>query len=387
MIGLPVATAPGGFAATVLAFAVVWVIMMLTAFCMLEVSLWYPGESNLITMAHRTLGPFAGKMAWLVYLCFMYSVMAAYTAGGGVLSTEAINHVSAVGLDVTSGTISFVAFFAVMVFLGTAVVDHLNRWLMIGLMVAYVTLVFSVSPYVEAATLKEGQAHYLLPAVPLMVTAFGFHLLIPSLTTYFQHAVKPLRWAILIGGMIPLLVYLTWEILILGTIPLEGHGGLLAIAQQGDAVTGVTLALNALLENDSLSIIARSFTFLALVSSFIGVALGLFDFLADGLGWSKTPGRRVMLAVLTFGPPLLFAQLYPAGFLLALSYAGVFGAILLVLYPALMVLAGRSTAPNGAYQLFARPWLVWVCVGFGVAVVVLQVLAQTHMLPVMSATT
>ncbi len=385
MIGLPVATASGGFFPTVLAFALIWAIMMLTAFCMLEVSLWYPGETNLISMATKSLGPLWGKCAWLVYLCFMYSVMAAYTSGGTVLSLEALNNWLSLSVDHNIGAVVFVMFFATIVFMGTGVVDKLNRLLMIGLIAAYAALVVSVSPHVQMEMLYEGEPQYLLTAVPLMVTAFGFHLLVPSLTTYFNHAIKPLRLAILLGGLIPLGVYLTWEALILGTIPLEGSTGLLAIAQQGDAVTGVTQALNRLMDHHWLTFFAKSFTFFALLSSFIGVALGLFDFLADGLGWEKTSSRKVALAVLTFGPPLLFAQVYPEGFLLALSYAGVFGALLLVLYPASMVIFARHHHPNATYRLFAGKGLLGLCIAFGVAVVVLQLLAQTHMLPVMHA--
>ena len=384
MIGLPVATASGGFPATVGAFILVWSIMTLTAFCMLEVSLWYPQDANLISMARKTLGPMASAFAWLVYLCFNYSILAAYTSGGAALTTEAINSVAPWNFTHEQGTALFVIFFASIVFCGTRTVDWLNRGLMIALIAAYAALISTVGPHVDGATLKEGHAIFLLPAVPMMVTAFGFHLLIPSLTTYFEHRIGPLRFAIFFGALIPLVVYLLWEFMILGTLPLEGPEGLLAIGQSGDAVSGVTFALNKMLEHSWLGLFAKGFTFFALLSSFVGVALALFDFLADGLSWEKTPPRRAALALLTFGPPLVFTQLYPEGFLLALSYAGVFASILLIWFPAVMVMVGRPTHRDAPYRLFAPKPLLWLCIVFGILVVVLHVMAQQHMLPVMA---
>jgi len=71
------------------------------------------------------------------------------------------------------------------------------------------------------------------------------------------------------------------------------------------------------------------------------VSLSLFDFLADGLKIKETPWHKLGLLVLTFVPPILFTVFYPRGFILALTYAGVFVAILLAIFPAMMVWNGR----------------------------------------------
>lgn len=62
--------------------------------------------------------------------------------------------------------------------------------------------------------------------------------------------------------------------------------------------------------------------------NFLGVSLGLFDFLADGFKQSNTHGGRFRTALLTFVPPFMFAILYPQRFILALGYAAIFVAIL-----------------------------------------------------------
>ncbi len=75
---------------------------------------------------------------------------------------------------------------------------------------------------------------------------------------------------------------------------------------------------------------------LALATSFLGVALGLFDYLADLFQRSNTVGGRLQTGAITFLPPLAFALFYPRGFVMALGYAGVALAVLALIIPSLL---------------------------------------------------
>ena len=55
---------------------------------------------------------------------------------------------------------------------------------------------------------------------------------------------------------------------------------------------------------------------------------------------------------MTYIPPLLIAIFVPRAFVLGLSYAGIWCAVLLILLPALMVWAGRSKKLTGSYRFF-----------------------------------
>src|SRR5579872_4553273 len=78
MLGLPVSTAAGGFFPSVGAFFFCWFMMLMSALFMLEVSLWYPEETNFITMAKSTLGRKGEIVAWCAYVLFLYAIMTAY---------------------------------------------------------------------------------------------------------------------------------------------------------------------------------------------------------------------------------------------------------------------------------------------------------------------
>ncbi len=56
------------------------------------------------------------------------------------------------------------------------------------------------------------------------------------------------------------------------------------------------------------------FADLALATSFLGVSLGLFDYLADMFQRKNSVGGRLQSGIITFLPPLAFALFYPPRF-------------------------------------------------------------------------
>lgn len=382
MLGLPIATAAAGFYPSLIAFIGCWLMMLASALLMLEVSLKYPQDANLITMAKSTLGKGGEACAWISYVSFLYALMAAYTSGANGYIEQGLAYV---GIPSVWGISMVIFSFALIVYLGAKYVDWANRLLMIGLIVAYLGLVAGVLPRVNYA-FAEGEPKFLWGSGSLLVTSFGFHLLIPSLKNYLHGDVKALRWAIFLGSLTSLIVYLIWEILVLSVIPAQGENGLIAMQQaeqQGgqQAVIQLTLSLSEMITHMKIGLLASVFAFCAIITSFIGVALGLFDFLADGLRIKRTFSGKMVLAFLTFLPPVLIAAFYPH-FMVALHYAGIFAAILLVIYPALMAWRGRYRLKMAApYQVAGGKSLIWLTLLFGIGVIGLEVLNRFALLP------
>lgn len=383
MLGLPISTAAAGFYPSSAAFVFCWAMMTLSAFLMLEVSLWYPKETNLITMAQATLGNKGKAIAWFTYVLFLYALMTAYTTGA-VAMLESL--FPKMGIDPNWAAWIVVGFFATIVYFGARSVDWFNRILMVGLIASYIALVTKVIPQISHDLLRDGHMKYLWTVGPLLVTSFGFHLLIPSLKNYLDSDIKGLRIAIFFGSLLPLVVYLFWEVLVLGVIPLKGPGGLVAIlhAEQTEgkqAIIELTQLLSHILQQPIVTLFAKGFGLCALLTSFIGVALGLFDFFADGFKIRKTTQGKLLLALLTFLPPVLIAIFYPR-FMIALRYAGIFAAILLVIFPAVMVWSGRYHLNiKSAYRVWGGKAVVLLTFLFGLAVVLLEGLHHLNLLP------
>lgn len=340
MLALPVVTVQGGFWGALCLLIGSWAVMTFCAFLVLEVNLWMPASSNLILMAKRTLGGWAEITAWICYILLFYSLLAAYIAGGsdilqGLLG--ALGWHTAVSTD----AVLFTFILGAIVYAGIRAIDYTNRGLMFIKLTAFGLLVLLIMPHVEPARLNSGQIKYLVPAISVVMTSYGFSNIIPSLRSYFHNDVKKLRQVIFIGSLVPLACYIAWVGVIFGGVPLSGEYGLFSLVNSDHSTLALTQALIHHLNNPSITMLTRLFTSVCVATSFLSVCLGVVDFLADGFNLEKTGGQKVILHLLTFLPPLLVALLYPTAFIVGLSYAGICLAVLLILLPALMAWNGR----------------------------------------------
>lgn len=336
MLALPVSTGMAGFWPSELLFLCIWLFMSYTAFLILEVNLWLGDGSNMITMAKRTLGPAGRIFAWASYLFLLYSLLTAYIAVCDSLTQEFVSAVFGVTMPEWMGPLPLLALFSFFVYCGTKWVDYFNRWLMLIMGIAFVVLLSLLAPHVETKLLAHVDWKYTLAGVSVVATGFGYHIIIPTLTSYLEHDVKALRRVLLIGSALPLVFYTLWQFFTLGIIPID-------VLQAGNiqGANGAVLVANQL-ANPWIQLVARIFAFVAIVTSFLGVSLSLWDCLADGFKISKHGRGRMILYALTFLPPLGFALTSRRAFLTALEYAGAYGVvILLALLPALMVWWGR----------------------------------------------
>jgi tyrosine-specific transport protein len=339
MLALPVAAAELGFWGSSLLLIVCWFIMMTSAFLLLEVNLWLPWNNNVISMAKATLGTWGQLVAWIVYFLLLYALLAAYIAGG---SDFLKNLLLTLHITIPNWltSILFTIVLGYVVFLGVHTVDITNRFLMFAKLGSLLLVVGLVSPHVSHALLQGGHAINLLMSTTVMIASFGFATIIPSLRIYFHNDIKKLRLAILLGSLVPLVCYLAWDITIMGVIPREGENGLIVMSHTHQATAFVN-ELSLLLQNNIITTLTNVFTSVCLFTSFLGVALCLSDFLADGLQLEKKGKNRWIIHAITMIPPLAIVLFYPNAFITALSYAGIYTVILLILLPALMAWRGR----------------------------------------------
>ncbi|MBP9841763.1 MAG: tyrosine transporter [Simkaniaceae bacterium] len=368
ILALPVITGFIGFIPALCVFFVCWGMMLASAFFFLDVNLSLKGEPNFISMARATLGRPAAWLNWIFYLLLLYSLLAAYIAGSAPLFQMGAERFLHYQLPQWGSYFCLPVLFAAFVYLGTGGVDLINRILMIGLGLAYAVIIGALPGHVDGRLLTHVDWS-LTPLVTLVVmTSFGYHIIIPSLTTYMSHDRTHLRWTLFIGSLIPLLAYLLWEVLTLGVVPLSLLEG---AWQRGEGVSGV---LAHLLQKPWISVAVHCFAFFTIVTSFLGVSLSLADFLTDGLKIKKSWEGRLLAMGLVFIPPLVFLFSYERGFMLALEYAGGLVAILLVIFPAMM--AWTLKMPLYYRTLPGRALLIVVMI-FGLLVVGAEVMVRT----------
>ncbi|KTD07185.1 tyrosine-specific transport protein [Legionella jamestowniensis DSM 19215] len=350
MLALPVSTAEVGFTNSVFFLMMCWLIMTVGALLILEVNLRLPSGSNMVSMAKSTLGMPGQVIAWITYLFLLYTLLAAYISGGSdVLGSILVK----AHIELPSWLTSFVftALFSCVVYAGIRAVDYVNRGLMFGKLGVYVLLVIIISPHVNLTTLNGGSLKAITGSLMILVTSFGFASIVPSLREYFNDDVKALRKVILFGSLIPLTCYILWDAVIMGVVAREGSNGLMALMTNEHATSGLTNALSNAVNSEWITGFFGFFTSICMVTAFLGVSIGLFDFLADGLALKKSGLQGKWTLALTFLPPLAVVLVNPGIYLHALSYAGICCVILLLLLPAIMTWRARTVDPEGGIRL------------------------------------
>jgi tyrosine-specific transport protein len=358
MLALPVVSAQEGFLMGSLVLVICWLAMTLGAFLMLEVCLWLPTNSNLISMSKLTLGKWGQALAWITYLFLLYSLLCAYIAGSSDILRELLANIH-IRSPQSVCTILVTLILGSIVYRGISSIDMVNRGLMSIKLLAYIIIVLAVAPHIHIKLLLESKLNLRLNAIMVTITSFGFAIIVPSLIGYYDRNVTQLKRVILIGSIIPLIIYILWIAIIHGLLPKEGPSGLLAIANSNHTTSLLMQNISLNLHNPWLAKIASLFISICAVTSFLGVSLCLTDFIADGLKLKKTQKEGLVVFALAFIPPLLIVFFAPGIFVKALSYAGIFCVILLILLPVLMAYSGRYCKKiKSQYQAPLNKWIL-----------------------------
>lgn len=376
MLALPLATGVSGFFPSLLMMLICWFGMTATALLLLEVSLWMEEGAHMITMTSRILGRGGRVISWLLYLFICYASVVAYTAAGSSLMIRGIELLTGVVVGKELAALVFIVIFGAIIDLGTNIVGRVNTILFIGMISAYFALVGMGISEVKPSLLTHQNWSTSFLAIPLLLTSFSFQTMVPSLTPYLKRNAKYLRLAIIGGTSIALIVYIVWQWLMLGIVPVHGEDGLAKALIIGEPATQF---LRQHVSSNLMASVAEFFAFFAIVTSFLGIALGLYDFLADGLKVKKEGVGKLLLGALITIPTFIFAVYFERIFLIALDTSGGFGdSILNGIIPVLMVWIGRySMGYKSDFRVWGgKPFLIFILLLF-VFSLGLEIMVQT----------
>ena len=370
MLALPVANAATGFWVSTGFLFLCWAAMTTGAFLILEANLYLPTRTNMVSMAHATLGRTGEFVTWISYLCLLYTLLSAYISGGADVFGSLFAKIN-FSLSPWQNSLLFTCIFGLIVYSGIRQVDWVNRALMFGKLSAYLLLVILIAPKVNLSYLYGGDYRYAAGTLMILITSFGFAIIVPSLRDYFNDNIPALRKAIFIGSLIPLFCYIAWDAVIMGSLPNGGDMGLGSLLHSEHTTSDLAQLLSVTLKQGFISALFNFFISISMLTAFLGVSLCLISFLADGLKIEQKGKTGLLLFILTFLPPLLVVIYFPGVYLQALSYAGVFCAILLLLLPAMMVLSGRKINIGEArYRVPGGRITPWIIILFACATLV-----------------
>ena len=387
MLAIPLVTAAVGLPLAMLLLIVCWAVMSLTALLILETNLAFPDGANFNTMSRHTIGRGGQLATWISFLLLLYALTAAYVSGGASLLSIAVKLISGATWPHWVNTLAFTIVLGGVVVLGTRSVDYINRGLMTIKGMAFFAIFFLMLPHVDVHNLVSSvkQFPYIWYPLPILITAFGSHIVIPSIRHYVGPDPKRLCLIVVTGCLLPLVIYAFWEIITLGVLPLYGGNSFQTIAARHGSIGDMVLGLRRIVDSNVIAFGVNTFTDVAITTSFLGVTMSLLDFLAEAFHFNpRKLSGRFLASLLTFIPPILFALFYPKGFVMALGYASIFVAILLIILPPLMVRNLRRQSKDQPYYTWQPTPVLWLLVLIGIVFIVAQVLGNLNLLPVFS---
>ena len=296
------------------------------ALLLLEATIKAGGGLGLNSIARKTLGRQGQLITNGLLYALLICLLMAYILGAGDLLSQLLASLG-INVSATTGQIAFTLIAGAVVACGTGVIDKLNRALFFVMLASLVITMTFLAPGMTQENLTQVTSHdhvALIKTSAILFTSFGFMVVIPTLVSYNQEATdKQLRNMVIVGSLIPLVCYLCWLFAVVGNLSEEQFRSFHNVSD-----------LMAAFETKSpwIGNILSTFTGLALLTSFFGVAMALFNQNRDMFNQNTA-----VTYVISFILPLAGSLLAADKFLQVLNYAGIILVFLAVFIPLVMV--------------------------------------------------
>ncbi|MDG3089104.1 aromatic amino acid transporter [Vibrio hannami] len=378
MLGLPSAGAGSWMVWSLLAIMITMMFMTVSGWMLLESFKNYDLKVSFNTVTKDLLGDKINFVNNLAVYFVGGILLYAYITSSGLIIQDMLSINSKVA------SVIFVLIFSAFVWHSTRAVDRISV-VLIALMI--LTFVFGVSGLavkvdvavlLDKASKESSYAPYAMAMLPVALASFGYHHSVASMRAYYGEERKA-KYAILGGTVIALGLYTLWLVSIFGNLPRSNFG---PVIEQGGNVDALLTALSSVIESDKVSNAINAFSMAAILSSFIGVGLGVFDYLADLFKFEDCKKGRAKTWAVTFIPPLVLSLLFPFGFVIAIGYAGAAATVWTCIVPAM--LAYKTRARENGNEGFIAPGgqpMIAALLTFGVLTAAFHFMSMAGLLP------
>lgn len=333
MIAMPLITASIGFGYSITLMLCNWLVAVVSGLLVAEICQTPSGVVTLYGASYKTLGRVGAGLATLSMICLPYALCSAYISGAAGHLSGSLEYwwdfKLPVGLDAVFVTLVFVLIVAI----GTKCIDVVNQGCFYIQILAFVIVVLTLLPKVDLSNFNFTPDSHLgiITALPLFTTSFGFHIAVPSVVRYLGGDRKLYTLAVIIGGSIPLVIYIAWILAIDGVVD---NNTLLSLAKNGqDIVSTLVISVSDSVNSKLLSGSINLFATTALLTSFLGVSLSLFDYVFESLASDNVKIKRLVTTIIVFAPPLIVTLFSPYIFINALGYGAVASMMLSIFLP------------------------------------------------------
>ncbi|CAK3953941.1 Glutamine transporter 2 [Vibrio crassostreae] len=326
MLAIPMVLAQFGLLYGTLLMVLICFGTTYAALLLLEATIKAGGGLGLNSIARKTLGKQGQLLTNGLLYALLICLLMAYILGAGDLLSKLLSNFG-VEITATTSQIVFTLLAGAVVASGTGVIDKLNRALFFVMLASLFATMAFLAPSMTQENLMQVTSHDhvdLIKTSAILFTSFGFMVVIPTLVSYNHEATdKQQRNMVIVGSLIPLVCYLCWLFAVVGNLSEEQF-------RSFKNVSDLMAAFEA--QSPWVGNVLSTFTGLALLTSFFGVAMALFNQNKDMFNQNTA-----VTYCISFILPLAGSLLAADKFLQVLNYAGIILVFLAVFVPLVMV--------------------------------------------------
>ncbi|GLR16983.1 aromatic amino acid transport family protein [Portibacter lacus] len=335
MFSIPIVCSGMWFELSIIALLFIWFINYLNALYLLEVNLGFERGDSFDKIVKTLLGDFWNPIFGIGFAFLMAIVLYAYFSAFGNMTSTILGLPTSGASNWLSGSISLIfgLGLAIIVWWSTTLVGKISSILIIGMTITFFLFIGGFSFQVEINKLLDtggsGYFKYSWASLSYLLTAFAFSTVVPSLYKHYGNKPKVIKKGMLIGSLLAFVVYLLFIFVIFGNISRDEF---VPINQSGGNISDLVSALQSGSENQWVNQAIALFSNFAIISSFLGIGLCLFDYVADKFELQDNRKGRFYSALITFLPSGVCSFFFPHGFITAIGYAGLVAALLFIAY-------------------------------------------------------
>lgn len=348
ILALPAVTLPSGVVPSTFLLIAVWIYALVSALLIAEASLnamRLQGRASVgfLAMVEKTLGFVGARIAGGAYLFLHYALLIAYITQGGEILVSVFAKQLGIHTAIPTwvGTTIFTLLFGGIMYLGKEkFVEKLNSVFVAIVIASFLGLLLLGVGQVKIVQFSFQNWSTLGSAVSVMCVALFYHNIVPVVVTQLEGDTRKIRQSIILGSVIPLIMFLAWNAVILGSVSPDMVRG----SVDGGTVFDPLQVLRSGGAGEWLAVLVSIFSEFAIATSFIGFVYGLLDFFQDiSIIASAKSSNRLPLYSLVFLPSVSLGIVNPNIFLTALDYVGSFSvSVLGGIIPVLMTWKQRQ---------------------------------------------
>ena len=384
MFSLPVVMSGAWFFWSLLALVFTWFCMLHSGLMILEANLNYHIGASFDTITKDLLGKHWNIINGVTVAFVLYILTYAYISASGSVIHHTFSQMN-IDFPARLGGLLFALAVAFIVWLSTRAVSRMTTIVLgakiLTFFMTFGGLLWHVQPAVllNEAEIAPQYLPYVLMTLPFCLASFGYHGNVPSLMKYYGKDPLTIRRCLLLGTLMALVLYIIWLVGTMGNIP---RPAFIDIAEKGGNIDVLVQTLSGLLSSSTLDLLLTVFSNFAVASSFLGVTLGLFDYLADLFKFDDSRQGRFKTALVTFLPPILGGLIWPNGFIYAIGFAGLAATVWAAIVPALLARASRQRFGSPRYRVWGGNAMIALILCFGAANAIIHILFSMNLLPV-----